>query len=130
MDQGWMRIEIDGGRQSFRPGQQVTGTVEWSLDRDPKSVTLRLFWYTRGKGDRDVEVVREIAFPQPQRAQGARFEIVVPDSPWSFSGKLISLVWALELVADRGSSELERLDLTVSPTGNEIVLHQGDAVAS
>jgi hypothetical protein len=46
---------------------------------------------------------------------------MLPEGPYSFSGKLISLIWALELACSPGSETVRR-EITVSPTGHEIVL--------
>src|ERR1043166_4380135 len=54
---------------------------------------------------------------QPPRAVGLR----LPESPYSFSGKLISLVWALELVAEP-SKEVIRREFVLAPGGEEVRL--------
>ena len=46
---------------------------------------------------------------------------VLPPAPYSFSGKLISLIWAVEVVAE-GIKEASRLEFTLSPDGREITL--------
>ena len=117
-----LRIETNQGQTSFRPGDSLTGLAQWRLDRYPKQVELRLFWYTEGKGDQDVEVVEALAFDQPQFDDEREFAFSLPQQPYSFSGKLISLLWALELVVDNGA-EVERLDITLSPTGEEVLLY-------
>ena len=86
-----------------------------------QSVELRLFWYTQGKGDQDVGVVATVPFPEPASQDRRDFRIPLPLGPYSFSGKLISLMWALEVVAEPGS-RAGRLEITVSPTRREIQL--------
>jgi hypothetical protein len=49
------------------------------------------------------------------------FQIVLPDGPYSFSGKLISLVWCLELVVEPGSL-CERKEIVISGSGTEVDL--------
>ena len=58
-----------------------------------------------------------------QRAQAGErdFSIRVPNVPYSFSGKLITLAWAIELVALPGG-ETERLDLVIGPQPVEVDL--------
>lgn len=124
-----LTIETAGGRRAFRPGDRIEGTASWYLEKDPRSVDLRLFWYTQGKGTQDVEIVQEVPFDNPGAVDSRAFSVEVPLAPYSFSGKLISLVWALELVAEPGG-ETGRLEITVSPTGVEILLRPdlaGDA---
>ena len=108
-------------KTSFRPGEKVEGKAMWILDKDPGAVEIRLFWYTSGKGTQDVEIVATQSLPSPGRHSQAEFSFTLPDAPYSFSGKLISLIWALELVV-LPSNEAQRQNLTVSPTGAEVVL--------
>jgi hypothetical protein len=124
----WMRIETRDGVNAFLPGETVAGTVGWHFDVPAKSVELRLLWYTEGKGDQDVTVVESLPLPNPERDEVRPFQIRLPAGPFSFSGRLISLVWALEAVAEPGS-RAERLPITVSPTRQEILLSSGVAVA-
>lgn len=114
-------VETNDGATSFRPGELVAGTVLWQLPDPPETIELRLFWSTQGKGDQDLEVVESLSFTQPG-AQGRRpFQVRLPAGPYSFSGKLITLTWALEAVA-LPAERAGNLFLTVSPTGEEIRL--------
>lgn len=108
----------------FRPGEEIAGEVSWQLDAQPKSVELRLFWFTRGKGTEDVSVVQMIPFDAPALVERRPFRIALPDSPYSFSGKLITLAWALELIA-LPAKEAARFEFTLSPTGEEVLLDAG-----
>jgi hypothetical protein len=116
-------IETNDGATSFRPGDVVAGTLRWQLPEPPETIELRLFWSTEGKGDQDLEVVEAISFTSPG-AQGRRpFQVRLPQGPYSFSGKLITLSWALEAIAQPGN-RAGNLFITVSPTGEEIRLHR------
>jgi hypothetical protein len=112
-------IELD--RTSFAPGETVIGTVRWRCVEHPDNADLQLLWYTEGKGNEDVGLVEETHFDMPQSAESRPFEFALPDGPYSFSGKLISLTWALELHVDK---EFIRKEIVVSPTGEEISLHE------
>lgn len=117
----WMAIEIQNGANAFTPGETVEGTVSWRLDRPAQTAELRLFWYTQGKGDQDVGVVSTVPFGDPGLEDRRAFRVRLPDGPFSFSGKLISLLWALELVIEPGS-RASRTEITVSPTRMEILI--------
>ena len=122
----YMTIETEQGKNQFVPKDNVSGTVSWDLDRVPDSVGLRLFWYTRGKGDRDVGIVDSMSFPNPGIHDKRDFSFTLPAGPYSFSGRLISLIWALELVA-KPMDLTERFPITVSPTGREVrITDQGE----
>lgn len=120
----WIQVDTAEGRLSFVPGDTVEGVASWHLDSPPESVELRLVWYTEGKGDQDLQIVQTVSFAQPGADDRRAFRVTLPAGPYSFSGKLISLAWALEVVAEPGS-RAGRAALVVSPTGREILLHPG-----
>jgi len=118
---GKLNIELNDSRNVFAPGGQVEGRIEWSLDANPTTLTLSLLWYTSGKGTRDVGVLCTNRIDSPGALGSDKFSFTLPPGPYSFSGKLISLIWALELTSTPGS-ETVREEIVVSPTGREILL--------
>lgn len=56
MDAGLITIEIDGGRNAYRPGELLTGSVAWLTEQPVTDLEVRLFWFTQGKGTQDVHV--------------------------------------------------------------------------
>lgn len=118
-------IHVDGGHVAYAPGEEISGRISWEFDARPESVELRLFWYTSGKGDRDSAVIDSVEVENPPPCGEEAFRFQLPESPYSFSGKLISLVWALELVTE--PEAVERLDFILSPTGTELDLQAAGA---
>ncbi len=118
---GKLNIELNDARDAFSPGEQVEGRIEWSLDANPSALTLSLLWYTSGKGTRDVGVLYTNRIDNPGALGSDKFSFTLPSGPYSFSGKLISLIWALEVTCTPGS-ETTRKEIVVSPTGREILL--------
>ena len=116
-----LSIDLDGDRRDFRPGDTIRGRVHWSFADPPRALDLRLFWYTQGKGDQDVGIARKVRIDAPPPAGSKPFNLIAPSGPYSFSGKLISLTWALELVSDP-DGQTERTELVMSPSGREIRL--------
>ncbi|MEX1016695.1 MAG: hypothetical protein WDZ31_08110 [Phycisphaeraceae bacterium] len=116
-----LRIETHDNRTHFEPGEMLHGLAGWELDDPPKSVELRLSWYTEGKGDQDVQVVQRKAFDHAPAVDAQVFEFPLPTEPYSFSGKLITLCWALELIVNGRQST--RLDLVIAPGAEEIDLN-------
>lgn len=119
-----LQIQLQDGRNSFLPGQVVTGTVSWRLPSAPTFAQLQLSWTTRGKGTVDSEIVRTVEFPDPEAIAQLPFSLPLPEAPYSFSGKLVSLVWSLRLYLKPSGEEII-LPLTISPTGSEIILQRG-----
>jgi hypothetical protein len=83
-----------------RPGDSVEGEVSWNLPAAPEKLELRLFWFTRGSGNRDVAVVETESIDTQSSNTGRRpFRFRLPNSPYPYRGKRISIVWALEAIA-------------------------------
>lgn len=117
-----MTAEILPEKPAYRPGEIIQGTVRWTADAPPRKAELRLFWFTRGKGDRDAETVGVVGFEMPQASDRREFSFPAPDGPPGFSGKLISLIWGLELVLEAGGSVLT--ELVIGPEGCELAIER------
>jgi len=118
-----LQINTGDGCTTFEPGEKIDIVAEWSLIDRPTAVEIRLVWNTQGKGGTDMEVVDTIALDNPQSCDTHRTTIQLPTEPYSFSGKLISLIWGLELVAI-GTNESSRIDITIAPKREEVILHR------
>lgn len=120
----WIEIGLEGDRTAFRPGEEVAGSVAWSLEEGvpPERAEVRLVWFTEGKGDRDSAMAASAELPSPAPLDRRDFRLRLPEGPYSFKGRLVSVVWAVEVVVEPGG-RAERAGIVVSPTGREIVLH-------
>jgi len=133
-------IDLERGA-SAAPNARLRGQVSWKLDAAPASARLRLIHVARGGGvDDEVTVVRDVDVAtlstatrgDPYRgrvsaaastaldADEARaFELELPASPYSFTGRLVSIAWSLEVVLEPGGVEAA-VELVLSPTGATI----------
>lgn len=109
-----LTLRINNDAKEFSPGQVVAGVVGWELTHPPSEAFLRLVWYTQGRGDQDVNIAEDQELPASQLAVEQAFQFTLPVAPYSFSGALISLQWAIELVLNKGKDSL-RIDIVVSP---------------
>ncbi len=116
-----MQIEMLDDKRAFAPGETIQGVVSWQHDKPPKELRLHLLYHTQGKGDEDVGIVETVEFDEPQASGVEPFRLSAPAGPHSFSGRLISLGWALELVTER-KGDVARVDLTIAPDAAEIKL--------
>jgi hypothetical protein len=116
-----IKIEILNNKLEYLPGETVQGRVSWQAVKPVKSAEIRLFWYTSGKGTQDVGIADTVHVENPQQNHDQEFTLNIPEAPYSFSGKLISLIWAIECVLEP-SDETERVELTISTTGKEVLL--------
>ncbi len=121
-----LEIKLTEGN-SFRCGDEIKGVVSWALKKRPDTVFIRLFWYTSGKGTRDIGIEKEIKYDMPKTNETKEFRFKAPASPYSFSGRLISIIWAIEASTTRGKVDPALIELEISPTGKEILLdHKED----
>ncbi|MCZ7635152.1 MAG: hypothetical protein M5U12_03280 [Verrucomicrobia bacterium] len=118
---GALALRTEQGQVAFRPGATIIGAAGWSLPTPPRSAEVRLFWYTSGKGTRDVTVVASVPFAQPTSQEVQPFTLTLPTAPWSTDGRLVSVSWALELVVQPGERSVRR-ELVVSPDGRIVAL--------
>jgi hypothetical protein len=114
-------LELDNPNAAFAPGEALKGTIRWQLEKMPKRIELRLFWFTSGRGTRDVGAVDVRQLACAQAAGPVRFEFALPTGPLSFTGQLITLQWAIEAVIHPGS-ETQRIEFVLSPSGAPISL--------
>ena len=98
--------EIKLSKTGYRPGEEIAGVVEGSAG----PVEARLVWTTRGKGTVDTAVAGAVTC-------SGEFRIKLPDGPYSFSGRLISLIWAVE-------AGCARKEFVLSETGEEVLLYR------
>jgi hypothetical protein len=117
-----LTIELDQGRRTYRPGEVVSGRARWTLvEPAPARVLVRLFWRTSGRGTEDLEIIEEVRFDAPAARESRPFRFTLPEGPYGFSGKLISVIWGIELVVEPGDASTN-VELVVGPRGREITL--------
>ena len=116
-----LKIDTEDDRSQFEPGEVLNGNVAWSCDQTPQFLELRLFWFTRGKGTEDVGVVQCVKFEKPLQQESRPFQFKLPDSPYSFSGTLISLIWAVDLLA-LPTEDVVRREFEMGPGKREVKL--------
>ena len=115
-----LTLTFPGGSAAFAPGEIVEVDAEWQLAEPAREVELRLVWSTTGIGARDIGVAGRRAIGAGSSG-GGRHTLQLPESPYSFSGTLISLLWSLELIVDRGRSSTQ-LALVIAPERRELVI--------
>ncbi len=98
-----LNLQLNGNVSEYVAGETIRGTASWeSLPEKTNKLSVRLIWYTQGKGDRDVELLASLDYeitPGMRRGGQQGFDFVAPSRPYSFSGKLIELTWAVEVIA-------------------------------
>jgi hypothetical protein len=118
-----LTLETQDDKTQFAPGEMIEGTAGWEVDQRPEEATLCLFWHTAGKGEQDVGIATKMVFEEPGNIETRAFSLQAPEAPYSFSGKLITLTWSLELLIEPGH-EVQRVDLVISPAAEELQLSE------
>jgi hypothetical protein len=116
-------IQFSGGNSDFLPGEKIAGGVQWGggIQEDCERIEIRLIWYTHGKGDRDFGIADSKTVASVPDSGRIDFEFVAPHRPYSFTGKIVSLTWAIEAVTFPGMNA-EQLGLTITPARQEIII--------
>lgn len=116
-------VETVDGRTTFEPGEEIAVDVHWDFEQAPDALELRLVWNTSGKGTTDVQVASAERIHEPSASERRRLTLQLPHSPYSFSGKLVSIIWALEAVA-LPKEDSTRLEIVIGPNGEEVLLDE------
>lgn len=116
-----LRVELNEGRTTYRPGGELKGRVVWTAAEIPETLQVSLLWFTKGRGTEDAEIVDQVVLHAPGLSGDRAFSFRLPLSPYSFSGRLISLLWVVEAVL-REPEEIARQEIILSPSGEEIDL--------
>ena len=116
-----IRLGIRENKTTFRPGEMISGAVLWELEKAPGLAEVRLLWFTRGKGTEDGAIVETVKLDAPPAADTREFSFTAPNGPYSFSGTLLALLWAVEFVEQPGN-EFQRIEITIAPDAREIAL--------
>ena len=114
-----MKISIEGSRTDFEPGETLRGRVEWFGQETPDALEVRLLWYTEGRGDQDVGVARTLRIEGLASTGSRDFEFELPAGPYSCSGRLISICWAVEATLDP-DDQTQRTAFVLAPEGLEV----------
>jgi hypothetical protein len=117
-------IKLDRDDARYRPGEAVSGAVEWSFPAVPNGAALCVRWRAEGKGSPDAGSPIAVQFEDARAIDGRAFRVVLPSMPYSFSGKVLSIVWRVELVVRHHRIGREKIEvfrvITMSPTGDPI----------
>lgn len=115
-----MQLKLELEREVYRPLETLRGTATWVLEA-PAPLELRLFWYTEGKGTQDVSVIATQSLAAGTLTGRQPFEFVLPDSPYTLHGTLLSICWGVEFLPG-GRKEAEIARFILSPWGKPVDL--------
>lgn len=109
---------------ALKPGGVLEGTVMWELESPAKKITINFFWFLEKYGDvEETNIISSLEAENIQPHGYKNFAFDIPRQPYSFSGNLFSIKWAVECVVDKDSVVQ---DLVVSNNGQEIEAGEPD----
>ncbi len=98
------RLLLDDDVRTYSPAQGLSG--QYSLEgvpaADVRSCELSVLWHTEGKGDEDLSV-HFFERLEPQNGdcvdfrQPRRFSTELPNSPLTYSGLIVKIVWCVRV---------------------------------
>ena len=104
MNEGSVRVLLDGNRRVYQPGDLLSGEYQvHSLQRiDPTAVEISVLWHTEGQGDEDLAVhhfgrTDASAHPAIDFRRPQRFSTRLPPSPLSYQGVIVKIHWCVRV---------------------------------
>ena len=99
-------FEKGEGFQSFYPGEELVALIQIRPEQEIncREVWVYVGWHTEGKGDRNSAAVYSepisITKLSPDEPVMHELHYQLPNSPWSYQGELIRLVWTVHVKID------------------------------
>jgi hypothetical protein len=104
MTGGEVRIQLDGRRGVYQPGETLAG--EYRLESlsvaEPSAIEVSVLWYTEGQGDEDLAVHYFERLDRDERPdldlrRPQRFSVALPPSPLSYEGVIVKIHWCVRV---------------------------------
>jgi hypothetical protein len=133
-----VEFALNEGRDKFRPGETVCGTLtvtftsSWTCDY----IDVVAGWRTSGRGDQDHDSEATVRLAQPGEPVPPvferRFSITLPPMPWTYYGVALKINWTVGayLRPERGREQSHSIPIIVHPTPGSVpraaAWHAGD----
>lgn len=114
-------LKIELSHEEFLPNETIKGKIIWHLQKPPETITLNIGWYTEGRGTEDAHIEYERQWSMMFLTGDKNFMFKLPPSPYSFSGKLIELLWYVSVETKKGNIHT-RTDIIVSPNKKTVMI--------
>src|SRR5262249_13116359 len=118
-----------GVREAYRPGDTISGTLIRTADQPPQRILIRLFWFTSAIAQRQIGLIATKIINNPKPNDSTNFEFQLPEGPWSFSGTITGLDWAIEAIMFPSRFHT-RVPFSFGPMGQRTSLYPRDEEVS
>ena len=100
-----LRVEIDGGSRTVKPGDEIRGEVIVDVDADVRcKLVATLEWHTHGRGNKDGDERDEVVLYEGSWSAGEskryRFTFTAPNGPFTQHGHYLNVDWLVHARAD------------------------------
>lgn len=112
---------LKDGKITYRPGETIRGELLWDLSQEVQDITINIFWYTNGIGEQDSEIAVTEKISMPLQKGRQSFEIELPLAPYSYTGQITELQWAIEATTMKDKVK-DVKEFSMTPDKREIVL--------
>jgi hypothetical protein len=118
-----IQLQLTNVKRSYSPGEVIEVRIKWDVSKPADRFDVELSWATRGKGTVDEEIAASAVVVAGGRTSGeGSFRITAPNGPYSFSGRLVSLVWILAASSVDGKESSEE-HVLIAPGGQELLVY-------
>ncbi len=118
-----LRIQLRSQDGACEPGAVLDVPIEWRFEEQQSALELRIVWNTSGKATENLRVAERTVIDHPPLQGSQTVSVQLPLAPYSFSATLVSIIWAVELVAVP-SQVSTRQEIVIAPQGREVsMLH-------
>lgn len=107
---------------AYKPGSRLSGEVQWNIELNSATIVVSVFYQTEGIGSEDATTILTQTIEACSTTGSQNFAFTLPSSPYSFSGKLITLRWAIGAEI-KALKTLTIIPIIISPTDSEINLY-------
>ncbi|HVX09645.1 MAG TPA: hypothetical protein VHC22_00450 [Pirellulales bacterium] len=104
MNEGSVRILLDGNRRVYQPGDLLSGEYQVESLRwiQPAAVEISVLWHTEGQGEEDLAVhhferIDTIEQPNIDFRRARRFSTRLPPSPLTYQGVIVKICWCVRV---------------------------------
>jgi hypothetical protein len=117
-----IEIILKDNRKRFQPYEVIEGKIKYDLKRPSSEINVDLVWTTMGKGTTDDYRADSSVISTGGSTRGeGHFRLNAPAGPYSFSGKLVSVIWMISCGTE-SDTEIEEKEIIISPIGSELVV--------
>lgn len=101
-----LTLQLHDGKNTFRPGETVNGTIQVRIDKDVRcdGLEVGLRWRTHGRGNTASETIVFETLFQGEWTAGTVFQrpfaFEFPAGPYTYHGNLLNVVWEVYATAD------------------------------